>query len=103
MLLRDHPLMSYRGARTWPPPTWLRRGGNDTTNPRGEVGILKDVIPSSIEPYDKYFVIMEHSGAEYVGVLLVRDTALREIFGILLQNRGKTIEEIGNIDLADTL
>jgi hypothetical protein len=101
MLLRDHPLMSYKGNRSWP-PSWLRRG-NQTTNPQGEVGILKDVIPSSIEPYDKYFVIMEHSGAEYVGVLLVRDTALREIFGILLQNRGKTIEEIGNIDLADTL
>jgi hypothetical protein len=104
MLLRDHPLMSYRGARTWPPPTWLRRGGNDTTNPRGEVGILKDVIPSFITPYDRCFLIMEHRGTEYVGVLLISDTAFcREIFRVLLQNRGKTMQEIGSIDLAHTL
>ena len=101
MLLRDHPLMSYKGNRSWP-PSWLRRG-NQTTNPQGEVGILKDVIPSSIEPYDRYFLIVEHRGAEYIGVLLVSDTFRREILWVLVQNRGKTIEEIGNIDLADTL
>jgi hypothetical protein len=44
MLLRDHPLMSYRGVPRWP-PAWLWRGGNETINPKGEVGILKDVIP----------------------------------------------------------
>jgi hypothetical protein len=33
-------------------------------------------------------------------VLLVSDTAFyREIFGVLRQNRGKTIEEIGSINL----
>jgi hypothetical protein len=102
MLLRDHPILSHKGNRSWP-PRWLRRRGKETANPHGEVGILKDVIPSSIEPYDRYFLIVEHCGAEYVGVLLVSDTFRREILWVLVQNRGKTIEEIGNIDLADTL
>jgi len=103
MFLRDHPLMSYKGNRSWP-PRWLRRGGNDITKRRGEVGILKDVVPSFISPYDRCFLVMEHRGAEYIGALLLSDTAFcREIFGVLLQNRGKTMQEIGSIDLAHTL
>jgi hypothetical protein len=33
-----------------------------------------------IEPYDRCFLTMEHSGAEYIGVLLVSDTAFTERF-----------------------
>src|SRR5262245_53555340 len=103
MFFRDHPLMLYKGNRSWP-PRWLRRGGNDSTNPMGEVGILKDVIPSFISPYDRCFLVMEHRSAEYVGALLLSDaTFCREIFGVLLQNRGKTMQEIGSINLAYTL
>ena len=47
---------------------------------------------------------MEHRGAEYIGALLLRDTAFcREIFGVLVKYRGKTIQEIGSIDLRYTL
>src|SRR5262245_31373850 len=103
MFLRDHPLMRYRGNRSWP-PSWLWRAGNDTTNPQGEVGILRDVIPSTIEPYDRCFLVMEYRGAEYIGALLLSDTAFcRQIFGVLFQNRGKTMQEIGNINLRYTL
>lgn len=103
MLLRDHPLLKYKSLRSWP-PRWLWRAGNDTTHPKGEIGILKDVIPSTIEPYDRCFLVVDHRGAEYIGALLVSDTAFcREIFGVLVQNRGKTIKEIGDIDLSYTL
>ena len=99
MWLRDHPLMSYHRVTSWP-PTWLWRTGNETTHPKGEIGILKDVIPSTIEPYDRCFLVMEHCGAEYIGALLLSDPAFcREIFGVLIQNRGKTIQEIGSINL----
>jgi len=63
MLLRDHPLMTYNSTRTWPPP-WLWSSGTDNIDPKGEVGILRDVIPSSVEPCDRCFLIMEHRGAE---------------------------------------
>jgi hypothetical protein len=103
MLLRDHPLLTYKRSRSWP-PTWLWRGGNETSNPKGEVGILKDVIPSAIEPYDRCFLIMEHRGAEYIGALLLSDTSFcQEIFGVLVQNRGKPIQEIGSVNLRHTV
>ena len=46
---------------------------------------------------------MDYRGAEYIGALLLSDTAFcREIFGVLVRNRGKTIQEIGDIDLRYT-
>ena len=104
MLLRDHPLMTFHGARSWP-PVWLWSDGTETTHPKakGEVGILRDVKPSYIEPYNRCFLIMEHRGAEYVGTLLLNDPAFcREIYGMLIQHRGKAIQAIGDIDLSHT-
>jgi hypothetical protein len=47
---------------------------------------------------------MEHRGAEYIGALLLSDTAFcREIFGVLVQNRGKPIQEIGSVNLRHTV
>ena len=46
MLLRDHPLMSYRGRRNWP-PRWLPGkdiGGEELS---GEIGALVEVVVSS--------------------------------------------------------
>ena len=48
MQLRDHPLMTYRGNRSWP-PAWLWTAGYETTHPQGEVGILKAVLRSHIQ------------------------------------------------------
>src|SRR5262245_33135020 len=103
MLLRDHPLMTYKGNRGWP-PGWLWTAGYDTTHPQGEVGFLKAVLRSYIQPCDRWFLIMEHCGAEYVGELSLDDPAFcREIFDVLIQNIGKMIQEIGDIDLSYTL
>ena len=103
MLLRDHPLMTYKGNRSWP-PGWLWTAGYDTTHPQGEVGFLKAVLRSYIQPCDRCFLIMEHCGAEYVGELSLDDPAFcREICDVLIQNIGETIQEIGDIDLSYTL
>jgi hypothetical protein len=103
MLLRDHPLMTYKGNRSWP-PAWLWTAGYDNTHPQGEVGILKAVLRSHTQPPDRCFLIMEHGGAEYVGVLLLNDpTFCQEIFEVLLVHIGKTVLEIGDIDLSYTL
>jgi hypothetical protein len=64
--------MSYRGVPSWP-PAWLWRSGNDKINPKGEMGILRDVIGSNVEPFDRDFLIIEHRGAEYSGALLLSD------------------------------
>jgi hypothetical protein len=54
MLLRDHPLMTYKGERSWP-PAWLWTAGYDNTHPQGEVGILKAVLRSPIKPFHSVF------------------------------------------------
>jgi len=103
MLLRDHPLMMYKGNRSWP-PAWLWTAGYDTTHRQGEVGILKVALRSHISRKTGVFLVMEHSAAEYVGALLLDDSAFcRGIFEILLQHLGNTIQEIGDIDLRYTL
>jgi len=100
MLLRDHPLMTYKGNHSWP-PGWLWTAGYDNTHPQGEVGILKAVLRSHINPRDRCFLIMEHCGAEYVGALLLSDPAFcEEIVELLMQHLGETVPEIGDIDLS---
>jgi hypothetical protein len=103
MKLRDHPLMTYKGVSSWP-PAWLWRDGYETTHPQGEVGILKNVMPSTIDPDGRCFLIMEHCGAEYIGALLLSDPAFcRELFTVLVRNCGETIRDIGEIDMSRTL
>jgi hypothetical protein len=100
MLLRDHPLMTYKGERSWP-PAWLWTAGYDNTHPQGKVGILKAVLRSPIKPFHSCFLITEHCGAEYVGELSLDDPAFcREIFDVLIQNLGELVQEIGDIDLS---
>src|SRR5262245_38747046 len=103
MLLRDHPLMIYKGVRSWP-PVWVWRGGNANTNPKGEVGILRDVALSRDPPKCTCFLIMEHLGADYIGALLMNDRNFcRLVFDVLLQNRFRPLHEIGAIDLSYSL
>lgn len=102
MLLREHPLITYKGNRSWP-PAWLWTAGYDSTHPQGEVGILKAVLRSHTEPNATCFLVMDHCGAEYVGTLSISDPAFcREIFELLLSNVGKTIQEIGDLDFGHT-
>jgi len=62
--------------------------------------VLKDVMFSSIEPYEKCFLIMEHEGRKYIGTLLVGDLVFcREIYTLLVEHRGKPIKDIGDTDL----
>jgi hypothetical protein len=104
MLLRDHPLMTYKGVPSWP-PAWLRRVGcYENTHPTGEIGILKGVLPSTLPSPKICFLTIEHCNAEYIGALLLSDPVFcREIWTILIQNCGKTIREIGGIELSYTL
>src|SRR4030095_1634927 len=102
MLLRDHPLLTYQNSRSWL-PTWVYCGGLDNTHPRGEVGILKNVFVSSVHPSTRCYLIMEHAGGEYMGDLSISDVAFCvQIYAMLLRHCGKTIREIGDIDISDT-
>ena len=55
MLLRDHPLMTFKGVRSWPPLS-IRTGGATNKHTRGEVGILEEVLLSNTNPADRCFL-----------------------------------------------
>jgi len=103
MLLRDHPLMSYRGTRNWPPVwTWTRGGENKY--PKGEVGILKTVEPSKIQPGKRLFLKIDHEGSSYISCLFFDDAAFCiQIAKLLGDYCNRPIAEIGSIDLSHTL
>ena len=102
MKLRTHPFMSYRGVSNWP-PVWV--GTNRRHEPlKGEVGVLKDVIPSQSEGANRFFLVIEDEGLQYVGCLLFQDLSFcRQIYKLLDTHRGDSIEQIGDIDLRHTL
>jgi hypothetical protein len=102
---RDHPLMSYRGRANWP-PTWVKSGGlRNLAIPtlRGEIGTLAQVMLSGILP-NRCHLLIDYGDESYMGTLIFDDAAFcRQINDLLQQNRGKSIRQIGNLDLSDTL
>ena len=103
MLLREHPLLNHRGVPSWP-PTWTWISGLDNKHPIGEIGILRDVQLSNIEPANRCFLYVDFDEASYIGCLLIDDTAFcRQIVEVLVANRNKRIADIGSVDLSPTL
>jgi hypothetical protein len=102
MKLRAHPLMSYRGVSNWP-PVWVGTNRRHESL-KGEVGVLKDVVSSKTEGANRFFLVIEDEGLQYVGCLLFQDYSFcRQIYQLLDKHRDDTIEEIGNIEMSHTL
>lgn len=104
-------ILSYRGIRTWP-PTWLWRGEGEDRAARGEVGVLKEVRisvvkpwqPGAVRPYNRIYLFMEYLGSAYIGCLILDDPATcLQIGRILAELCGRTMREIGDIDLEHLL
>ena len=96
MTLREHPLMSFRGLRSWPPALL----GIDT-NERlaGENGVLAHVLPDNRDK-ERIFLLVEHDKRSYVGLLKFDDLHFcRRIYEILTKNTGRSLREVGDLDL----
>ena len=99
MLLRDHPLMSYKGVPSWP-PVWIWIDGPEKRRPRGEIGILRKVTLSNINPDDRCFLNIEHKGSSYFGCLLISDSVFCDQIAKLLQAHcDRPIAEVGGLEL----
>jgi hypothetical protein len=83
----------------------LARGGGDRyVHVIGEVGVLKDVMPLQCRALREVFLVMEHEGRKYIGTLVVRDPVFcRKIYELLVEQRGKAIQEIAEIELSSML
>ena len=101
MLLRDHPLLSYRGVPSWPPMwTWIE--GQENKKPKGEIGTLIEARVSVIP--NRCFLLINHEGSTYMGCLLINDLPFCAQITRLLQNYcGHLIRDIGNLELSHTL
>jgi hypothetical protein len=102
-MLKNNPLMTYRGLSSWP-PTWTWVGGVDNQHPKGEVGILEEIKVSQIEPMDRIFPYMEYEAGVLYRLSLDRSSFLlppnrSPIAGLLRAS----ICEIGETDLSHTL
>jgi len=72
----------------------------ENKKPRGEVGVLREAFLSRIEPHARLFLIVEHEGEEYIGCMMFDDAMFcGQVCEFLKQHCGKTVVEIGNLDL----
>ena len=103
MLLRAHPLFRFYNIPSWP-QVWTWTGGLDSERPRGEIGILRRVELSNIQPADRCFLYIEHEGSSYIGCLLFNDaTFCRQVAKLLQSHCNRPVAEIGSLDLSHTL
>jgi hypothetical protein len=66
--------------------------------------VLKKVLSSNIRPLERCFLIIEFQGAEYMGALILSDPGFcQEVYRVLLENVGRSIVDIGSIDISYTL
>ena len=98
--LRNRALMTHFGVRNWP-PVWSWIGGPARIDAGGEIGILREVHPSSDYPMSKFFIIVSHGRYEFMACLAFDDPAFAgQMFALFLEHRGRTIKEIGDLDLS---
>jgi hypothetical protein len=92
------------GICTWPPLwTTIHRDRND--RPRGEIGVLTQVVMNDLpEMNTKVFMFIEYSGFRYMGLLIFDDAQFcHAIYTLLQSNIGRSISEIGDLDVSFTL
>ena len=102
MKLRDHSLMCYRGVSNWP-PVWVGRDAKQSQQLIGEIGILKNVIQSKMNPPNRLYLTIEHEGEEYLGALFFDGKfACQRTYKLLLRHRGELIHKIGEMDVPES-
>jgi hypothetical protein len=103
MLLRDHPLMSYKGLPSWPPAwTWIE--GPEDKHPTGEIGILRTVLLPKLQRANKCFLLIFYEESLYGGCLLFDDYRFcKQVTQLLQSCRNRSITDIGGLDASHTL
>lgn len=83
--------------------TWRVRPGEQEIKSkqlRGEIGILREVFLSQVDPKSRIFLIVEHETREYMGCLIFSDqTFCGEIYDLLKGCVGQSIAAIGSLEV----
>jgi hypothetical protein len=100
MYLRNHPLVSYGGYRSWP-PVWTPASAAAQTIPnlRGEVGVLTELRYYQERQGRIIYLLNDYNGEMYVGCLIIDDILFCEQLAERLRGEcGKTIDAIGSLE-----
>jgi hypothetical protein len=93
--------MSHRGVRNWPPKWTTPREERD--RPNGEVGTLELTITHELFPH-RLYLVMQFEGWRYMASVTFDDQAFCEQINALLeQHIGRSIKDIGDLDVSHTL
>jgi hypothetical protein len=105
MKLRDHPLLRQQLIHQWP-PVWASLDNKDeriSGREVGEVGVLTEVR-KPMSRSDGIVLIMHHNDSRYGTIVIVSDAAFRgQLFELLKDAVGLSIQQVGDIDLSWTL
>jgi len=99
--------MAHSGAANWPPRWMPREPGKPQL--RGEYGVLVEVAAACNSDIhndrpSEIFLFMEHESVGYVSSLLFDDAAFCGAVGKIMRSQvGRTIEEIGSLDVSHLL
>jgi hypothetical protein len=103
MELRHHPLLTHRGTRTWP-PLWHQRTGGALKMLQGEIGVLRNIHYSRDAGTRLCYLVIEHESEFFIGTLQFDDAhTCNDICRVIHEQIGRSIREIGSLDIADTL
>jgi hypothetical protein len=103
MKLRDHPLMTYHGMRMWP-PIWVWSGGKHDKPIEGEAGILREVRIPTVPSNDRVLLIIDYDGGDYRSCLQFDDpAACQRVYELIKTCCGSSIQQIGDLEIGDTL
>jgi hypothetical protein len=102
MELRNHPRVSQHGVCNWPPIWTPANPHNDKPRLQGEIGVLKYVICQLSR--STCFLMIACEGGEHIGRLIFDDGSFCQQIGKILETcTGRTIKEIGDLDLSHLL
>jgi hypothetical protein len=102
MKLRDHPGMNYRGISNWP-PVWTQARKQSIKTLKGEIGILRYLYANNALS-GKCYLVIDYEQEQYVGCLIFNDRSFSsQICDILRNHIGRSIQEIGDLDISQTL
>jgi hypothetical protein len=102
MKLRDHPLMTRKSSPNWP-PIWIKTHRGRDDKPSGEIGVLEKPLRPEMFT-NRLFLLIRHDGFRYMGSMAFDDPAFcYELYRLLNSHVGRSIKEIGDIDLSYTL
>jgi beta-galactosidase GanA len=102
MKLRDHPLVRQHLIPQWP-PVWVSLNNEDERISGSDEGMLTEVR-ESISRSDGIVLIMHHNNNRYGSILLFSHLGFcGQIFELLKDCVGLSIQQVGDIDLRYTL